>query len=211
MSQALWKKFTKEQLQEMANDSNSYRELAKKIGYSVNGGGSIDSVKNMIKELNINIEHFLGQTWNKQNYDYSRFKKGQVFKLASALPALTSLRGHRCENCNLEKWQNEIIPLEIHHIDGDKLNNELENLQLLCPNCHALTNNWRGKNIKRTEQRIISDEEFAEVLKESSSIRQALLKLGLSGKGGNYDRAYKIIGKFNITKFKTNNQINKED
>jgi len=44
----------------MANNSNSYRELAKKIGYSENGGGSITSVKNMIKELNINVEHFLG-------------------------------------------------------------------------------------------------------------------------------------------------------
>jgi len=125
--------------------------------------------------------------------------------LTSALPALTSLRGHKCENCGLEKWQNENIPLEIHHLDGDKLNNELENLQLLCPNCHALTNNWRGKNIKKTEQKVISDEEFVEALKESPSIRQALLKLGLSGKGGNYDRAYKIIGKFNITKFKINN------
>jgi predicted HNH restriction endonuclease len=41
------------------------------------------------------------------------------------------------------------IPLELHHIDGDKTNNTLENFQLLCPNCHALTDSYRGKNVKK--------------------------------------------------------------
>ncbi len=54
----------------------------------------------------------------------------------------------RCEICGNSKWNGKPIPLEVHHKDGDKNYNSLENLQLLCPNCHALTDNYRGKNIK---------------------------------------------------------------
>ena len=38
-------------------------------------------------------------------------------------------------------WSNHPIPLEVHHIDGRELNSELDNLKLICPNCHALTKN----------------------------------------------------------------------
>lgn len=53
---------------------------------------------------------------------------------------------HKCENCGLTTWMNQPIPLELHHIDGNRDNNTLENFQLLCPNCHAFTDSYRGKN-----------------------------------------------------------------
>lgn len=56
------------------------------------------------------------------------------------------LKEHKCEKCNLSEWQGDKIPLELHHIDGKKYNHLIENLQLLCPNCHALTDNYRSKN-----------------------------------------------------------------
>ena len=52
----------------------------------------------------------------------------------------------KCENCLLTEWLECKVPLELHHIDGNKINNQLCNLQLLCPNCHTLTENYRGKN-----------------------------------------------------------------
>jgi hypothetical protein len=55
---------------------------------------------------------------------------------------------HQCENCGLSQWFGNPIPLELHHVDGNRLNNALTNLSLLCPNCHALTENYRAKNIK---------------------------------------------------------------
>ncbi len=58
-----------------------------------------------------------------------------------------NVKSHRCECCNLEKWLSKPIPLELHHIDGNRYNNSLENISLLCPNCHALTENYRAKNI----------------------------------------------------------------
>lgn len=56
---------------------------------------------------------------------------------------------HKCECCNLTEWLNEPIPLELHHIDGNHHNNVLTNYQLLCPNCHAKTNSYRGKNCSK--------------------------------------------------------------
>ena len=54
---------------------------------------------------------------------------------------------HQCENCGLTEWLGQPIPLELHHIDGNKHNNQLSNYELLCPNCHALTDSYCGKNI----------------------------------------------------------------
>ena len=56
---------------------------------------------------------------------------------------------HQCENCGNTEWLGQPIPLELHHKDGNKKNNTLENFELLCPNCHALTDTYRGKNIKK--------------------------------------------------------------
>ena len=53
---------------------------------------------------------------------------------------------YKCERCGLTEWLGEPIPLELHHIDGNRNNNTLENFQLLCPNCHAFTDSYRGKN-----------------------------------------------------------------
>jgi hypothetical protein len=90
-----------------------------------------------------------------------------------------------------------LIPLEVHHIDGDKLNNVESNLKLVCPNCHALTDSYCGKNSNKN-RKYIDDDTFAEALISSKNIRQALLKLGLTAKGGNYTRARELIFKYNI-------------
>ena len=50
-----------------------------------------------------------------------------------------------CEKCGLRSWNDEIIPLELHHINGNNKDNSLSNLLLLCPNCHALTDNYRNR------------------------------------------------------------------
>jgi 5-methylcytosine-specific restriction endonuclease McrA len=59
------------------------------------------------------------------------------------------IKEHRCENCGLDKWLENKISLELHHIDGNRFNNQLNNLQILCPNCHSITDNYSGrKNVK---------------------------------------------------------------
>ena len=53
---------------------------------------------------------------------------------------------YKCECCNNTEWLGKPIPLELHHKDGDVTNNTIENFVLLCPNCHAFTDSYRGKN-----------------------------------------------------------------
>lgn len=51
----------------------------------------------------------------------------------------------KCEKCGLIHWKGKEISLELHHKDGNTRNNKLENLEILCPNCHAQTDNYRSK------------------------------------------------------------------
>lgn len=69
----------------------------------------------------------------------------QSFKLKNLLIKF-GFKQHLCECCKLKEWNNKPIPLELHHKDGNKYNNTLSNLVLLCPNCHAQTDSYRAKN-----------------------------------------------------------------
>lgn len=194
-----WEQFSKKEIQEIVEECSSMRQLASKLGYNSDSGSANVTIKKMIEQLNLDVSHFTGQGWNKGNFDYSRFKKGSIIKITAALPALVALKGHKCESCGLEEWLGNPITLEIHHEDGDHLNNETNNLKLLCPNCHSLTENWRGKNIAgQTKKEEVSEEAFVKALETSPNIRQSLLKLGLTAAGGNYVRARELIHRYNI-------------
>lgn len=109
---------------------------------------------------------------------------------------LIKIRGHQCECCKNTEWLGQPITLQVHHKDGDKTNNTLENLQLLCPNCHSYTDNFGSKNNKHSEP--VSEEKIIEALKNNSSIRQALFSLQMSDAGANYNRLKYIIDKYNV-------------
>ena len=101
----------------------------------------------------------------------------------------------KCNNCGNDKWQGEDIPLELEHKDGDHFNNNRNNLELLCPNCHALTDTWRGRNKKaqRTRGHKVTDERLLEALLANEwNMRQALIEVKLAPKGANYPRCHRI-------------------
>jgi Zn finger protein HypA/HybF involved in hydrogenase expression len=97
-----------------------------------------------------------------------------------------------CQNCGISEWFGQKIPLELDHINGVSTDNRLENLRLLCPNCHSITPTWRGRNINNGKTKV-TDESLLLALNECDNIRQALLKVGLAPKGGNYVRAKKLM------------------
>lgn len=139
------KNYTTEQLQIMANESISIAGMIKKLNYKSPAGGTYSVVKKYLKLYNINTDHWKGMAWSKdeQIKDWSEYSGHQNCK-----KHLIKKRGQLCENCNLSLWLKNKIKLEIHHIDGDRTNNNYNNLQLLCPNCHSYTNSWRKRITK---------------------------------------------------------------
>ena len=66
---------------------------------------------------------------------------------------LLEKRGNRCEVCGLSEWQGKPIPIELDHTDGNSDNNSEANLRLICPNCHAQTETYKGANVGKNSSR----------------------------------------------------------
>jgi uncharacterized protein YerC len=58
----------------------------------------------------------------------------------------SGLKENRCELCGISEWQGKPLNMQLHHINGDGLDNRLENLELLCANCHSQTDTYGGRN-----------------------------------------------------------------
>ena len=58
------------------------------------------------------------------------------------------LKKNACEQCGLSSWNGHSLVVQVHHIDGNKHNNKLSNLQMLCPNCHSITDTYGFKGVK---------------------------------------------------------------
>lgn len=154
-------KVTQEQLQLAVDKSLSVAQVCRELGIRP-VGGNYKTLNAKLKLFNIDISHFTGKAWNVGE-QYKNFGKSysdeEVFKVDSAISTNKNvkkrllLRQHLTYNCNycgISEWMDRPIVLELNHINGVNTDNSISNLELLCPNCHSQTDNFRSKNRKKS-------------------------------------------------------------
>ena len=149
-------KYSKEWLEELCKNSRSYAEVLAKAGRKP-GGGNQSYLKHKIEEYQIDVSHFSGQGWNKGQHHNGirKYKIEEIFVVNSSVRrniirdyVITfNLLPYSCKECgNKGEWRGQKMALELDHINGINNDHRIENLRWLCPNCHAITPTYAGKN-----------------------------------------------------------------
>lgn len=150
----------KEVITEIVSRCYTIADVCRELGWQPRGG-NYRVVHRYIKDYNLDTSHFTGQRTNIGNKLNSAIEKpvNEYLKKDSNIKASAlkwklfsnGLKEYKCEICGCNKWNDSQISLQLHHINGDDTDNRLENLQILCPNCHSQTDNFCGKNVLKTE------------------------------------------------------------
>jgi 5-methylcytosine-specific restriction endonuclease McrA len=122
-------------------------------------GANYENISRALRRLSIDTSHWTGKghlrgkinTWARCTPLSEILRPGRAHNSANLKRRLINenIFAATCVVCGLADWMGTSIPLELDHIDGVRDNNSIENLRLICPNCHAHTPTYRGRNIKR--------------------------------------------------------------
>lgn len=161
------KTIIKEELVKIVQSSSSIAEILRKIGYVSFTASSYRTLKRRLNKENIDYSHIvLGLNSNKNRiFPKRRLNKEEIIKKWLCFqnehsPLLSNdhlikyilrynLLDHKCYVCfNKGIWENLPLSLQLDHINGKRLDNRIENLRFLCPNCHSQTKTFSGRNKK---------------------------------------------------------------
>ncbi|MDP3778928.1 MAG: HNH endonuclease signature motif containing protein [bacterium] len=151
--------WSEENLRLAVAKSTSLRQVLHLLGLR-EAGGNYTQIKKYISEYQIDSAHFTGKIWSKGKkvggkpripledilVSHSYY---QSYKLKKRLFDV-KLKPAHCEECGWAKEADGRLPLELDHINGNSRDNRLENLRVLCPNCHSLKPTHRGRNRKKS-------------------------------------------------------------
>lgn len=147
------KKYTDEEFIKAVSDSLSVAQALTILGLK-KAGGNYSAFWDRCKSLSVDTEHFTGQLWSKgrklepyiPTEDYLDNKVAtRSYRLSRRLRS-EGLMENKCYICNIIEYNKLPIVFELDHIDGNRNNNNLSNLRMLCPNCHSQTSTYKGKN-----------------------------------------------------------------
>ena len=138
-----YKNYTDEEVIMFTAQSLSMGQLLDKLGLK-KAGGNYANLRKTLQKLGLKCDHWQGKYgcgWNRghQLKDWSQYNK-----ISSVKKHLLKIK-KCCEICELDAWLDKPLVLEVHHLNGDRTDNGLENLQVLCPNCHSQTSNFRNR------------------------------------------------------------------
>lgn len=149
------KNYTDKDFVSAVESSGSLRQVLQKLSLR-EAGGNYQCAKEKIKKLGLDISHFHGQAWSKGKKLPKR-QPIETYLVENKLVQSNNLKKrlineglkeHKCECCGIIEWNGKPAPIELDHVNGNRHDNRLENLRILCPNCHAQTDTYRGKNKK---------------------------------------------------------------
>jgi len=136
--------------------SITYAEILVKLGL-VPRGGNYKTLKRRIRLLGIDTGHLKGKQWNKGGVGWPNMSKKSlesIMVLDSSYSTFTlknrlfkaGIFKKVCNCCGRDSWLGKPMPLELEHKNGNCWDHRIENLEIICPNCHSFTDTYRGKN-----------------------------------------------------------------
>ena len=146
------RKYTKELLEEKVQKCTSWRQLL--FSFSLKEtGGNYKNLQKKCKEFNADTSHFSGPGWNKIGHPsfgnsidldkrFSIHEKKQPSSKTKDVLINHKLKENKCEICGITEWNGKPITFQLHHKNGNPKDDRLENLQILCPNCHSQTDTF---------------------------------------------------------------------
>lgn len=140
-------------------DSKSMAAVLRIVNLDYNGG-NISWLKNKISKLSLDISHFTGaaHALGKSLPSFYKYELSSLLVKDSAYVYNTRFKDRlikenileeRCAVCSATHWNNAPLALQLDHINGVNNDNRVENLRLLCPNCHSQTPTFAGRNINK--------------------------------------------------------------
>ena len=134
---------TKEDFERAISETKSMTAAAKVLAMSY------DTFKRKAKEYGVFSTNQAGQGLKKGKHFKSREDIFRVFDYQVGRHSVKKWylyeNEYKCELCGISEWQGKELTIELDHINGNSKDNRIENLRLLCPNCHSQTETWRRK------------------------------------------------------------------